>query len=162
MNCQICNRAGLQEDTSVCPQCNSDLSSFALLQKIQNSVSIKQSNNKWIFIIVGLSLCFAFVYWFSPRTITKTIEVTREAKNDSVEYYKSEIAELKKNKNQAADTNNILKYIVKQNDNLGKISKLIFNDYKHIDQIVKENRIQNQNVILVGDVLFIDLSEKKQ
>jgi len=159
MNCPICNKGGLQRETTVCPQCNSDLSSFAIIESIKDSVNKKQSNKKWIFLIVGLCLCFSIFYWYAPRTITKTIELVKEVKNDSTEYYKSVIVSLKQNAEE--EKSSVIKYIVKSGDNLGKISKENFNDYQHIQKIAKDNNLQDANFIVVGSTIFIDLSEKK-
>ena len=159
MICPICLKAGLQNDTAICPQCNSDLSAFILIQNIQKDKSRNKNNFKWALTIVGLCILFALIYWQFPRTVTEIVEAKTQTKIDSTDYFKSELAKLKET--QASDTNKIVKYIVKQNDNLGKISKQLFNDYKHVDRIVKENKIQNQNMIVVGEILFIDLSENK-
>ena len=161
MNCPICDKIGLPDYRNiptVCPQCDSDLSSFSYIQKIKNSAN-NNSYRKLIFTIVALCLCFVFIYHFFPRIITKTIEVKIVSKNDSIANLKSVILDLKQKQiNEKAD---IVKYIVKQNDNLEKISKKYFDDYLHIQKIAKDNNIQNPNLIEIGEVLFIELNEKK-
>ena len=158
MDCPICHKAGLQNNTDICPQCNSDLTVFSLINNIQK---VKKSNNnaKWIFSIIILSILFTFIYWQFPRTITQTIETKAITKIDSTEFYKSELASLKKSIIQTKDTNKIVKHIVIKGDYLSKISQEYFNDLNHINQIAKENRISNINLIIVGEILFIDLSK---
>ena len=187
MNCPICDKVGLPDYRIIpteCPQCNSDLVSFLLINNIQeDKIQVAKeldiaaeeklriakevenrrniNNAKWIFSIVALSLFFGIIFWQYPNTVTKTIEVTTETKNDSTDYFKFEIANLINKINQVNDTNKILKHLIIQGDNLGSISKKYYNDFNHIDKIAKENRISNQNLIVVGEILFIDLSETK-
>lgn len=54
-NCPICNKAGLPDYTKnavICPQCNSDLKAFSLL----NSISKPQKSKIGMFVIMSISL----------------------------------------------------------------------------------------------------------
>ena len=61
-NCPVCNKAGLPDyiaSPTICPQCNSDLKSFLLL----NSISKQKSSNLNLYFIIG-SLIMAIILVF--------------------------------------------------------------------------------------------------
>lgn len=84
-NCPICNKAGLPDYTKnnvVCPQCNSDLKAFMLL----NSISKPQKSKIGTYVIIGVSvLSIAFLGLFLKSNSDKKELIAKNVVlNDSI------------------------------------------------------------------------------
>ena len=112
----------------------------------------------WL-LCISISFAFFLTLYFVIPVRTKTQIIYRDnsekintqllkQQNDSLR----KIVEFKK-----APT--IVKYIVRKGDNINKISKSLFNDEKHTQKIISDNRLNNPGFLVPGEILFIDCSQ---
>src|SRR5688572_13140707 len=96
--CPICQQAGLPDyriDHVICPQCNSDLKAYLLLNNIANSNSGTKKRSKPIVLIL-LILVSVGAAAFIIKNKNDQTKVITENKNaidllkDSISYYKKE------------------------------------------------------------------------
>ena len=156
MKCPVCGKKNNITNSERCQQCDTDLSIYPILERLQPG-----KNNKILIWILSISISFVFflsLYFVIPAR-TKTQIIYRdnsekintqllEQQNDSLK----KIVELKK-------VHNIVKYIVRKGDNIEKISKSVFNDEKHAQKIITDNKLNNPGFLVPGEILFIDYSQ---
>lgn len=179
MNCPICEKAGLPENAHTCPQCNSDLSGFLLLQKIgtkQQSLEKDKavvteklqknkviSRNTLIFSNVIFLFLIAFSLWFSSTKQAKLAQVAenRQKEKDSLKTLLAEKQELvakTETENQVLkNQQKVFKYGVRKGDNLIKIARFFYGSAAKYREIMKENNLQEDAPLLTGDTLIIKL-----
>jgi LysM repeat protein len=139
-NCPICNKAGLPDYTKnnvICPQCNSDLKAFMLL----NSISQPQKSKIGKYMIIGVSvLSIAFLGLFLKSNSDKTeLITTNHSLNDSI--VKLQVAVVINQEETElqpiAEIQEVtIKYVVKKGDYPYKIAEFFYNDgskYKQIE-----------------------------
>ncbi len=163
-NCPICNKAGLSDYTTnnvICPQCNSDLKAFNLLNAISNSNKSKIMTP----LLMGIS-CFSlllFVLYIKSYSDIKYLvknNIILEAKisRTNEAYLKLKIKSDLQKKSEKLDTK--IKYVVKRGDYLYKIAQFFYNDGSYYRQIELDNNIKQPNNLKVGQILNIKISCK--
>jgi LysM repeat protein len=163
-NCPICNKAGLSDYTTnnvICPQCNSDLKAFNLLNAISNSNKSKIMTP----LLMGIS-CFSlllFVLYIKSYSDNKNLvknNIILEAKisRTNEAYLKLKIKSDLQKKSEKLDTK--IKYVVKRGDYLYKIAQFFYNDGSYYRQIELDNNIKQPNNLKVGQILNIKISCK--
>lgn len=169
MNCPICDKSGLPDFTSkpvICPQCNSDLKGFALLEKT-NSVHINTvKKQKYIYslLLVIVVLGFSVIVFFPSNTATELPPIVQN--NDSIidvleaklEVKELEIIRLQSSVVETKETSFL--YIVKSGDNLSKIALLFYNDWEMYKKIEEDNNLESGNMLFPKDTLIINLKTK--
>ncbi len=169
MNCPICNKSGLPDFTSnpvTCPQCNSDLKGFALLEKT-NSVHKKTvKKQKYIYSLLLVIVVFGFsvIVFFPSNTATELPPIVKN--NDSIievleanlKSKELEINRLQSSVVEPKGTSFI--YIVKSGDNLSKIAFLFYNDWEMYKKIEEDNNLESGNLLYPKDTLIINLKTK--
>lgn len=160
-NCPICNKAGLPDYTKnnvVCPQCNSDLKAFMLL----NSISKLNKSKIGIYLIIGVSLLsIAFLGLFLKSNSDKKELIAKNViLNDSI----SKIQIVGVVKETAAEALPIaekqeatIKYVVKKGDYPYKIAQFFYNDGSKYTQIEVDNNLEQPYILKVGQILTIKI-----
>lgn len=163
-NCPICNKAGLPDYTKsevVCPQCNSDLKAFMLL----NSISKLNKSKIGIYLIIGVSLLsIAFLGLFLKSNSDKKELIAKNViLNDSI----SKIQIVGVVKETAAEVQPIaekqeatIKYVVKKGDYPYKIAQFFYNDGSKYKQIEIDNNLEKPYTLKVGQILTIKISQE--
>lgn len=167
MNCPICQKAGISNEVKYCPQCNSDLSAFKLIDGIENEIKNRTKKNVITAItslVIGGLLTYSILSFSSKIVFTeskKSQSIISKHRKDSIEIYKrrydiikDEIDSLKESKSLAT-----INYKVKPGDNLSTIANMFFNDIKKAEEIARLNNIANPNLIKVNQVLKIQIME---
>lgn len=168
MNCPICQKAGISNEVKYCPQCNSDLSAFKLIDGIENEIKIK--TNK-ILITAIVSMTIGGLLTYSILSFSSKIVVSTESKysqtiilpheKDSLEIYKRRYVIIKEEIDSLKESKSFttINYKVKSGDNLSTIAKMFFSDIKKAEEIARLNNISNPNLINVNQVLKIQIME---
>jgi len=163
-NCPVCEKSGLTDYTKsivVCPQCNSDLKAFLLI----DSISISKKGKLGTYTIIGLSLLAILFLGLFVKSNNKKNEVivTNIALNDSISKLKTvkvaienPISEPKIIKSKVA----IIKYVVKKGDYPYKISKFFYNDGNKYKQIEADNDLEQPYTLKVGQILNIKIPQE--
>lgn len=163
-NCPICNKAGLPDYTKnivVCPQCNSDLKAFMLL----NSISKPNKSNIGTYLIIGISLLsIAFLGLFLKSNSDKNELIAKNViLNDSIS--KIQIVDVAKETKEevqpiAEKQEATIKYVVKKGDYPYKIAQFFYNDGSKYKQIEADNNLVKPYTLKVGQVLTIKISQE--
>lgn len=165
-NCPICNKAGLPDYTKnnvVCPQCNSDLKAFMLL----NSISQPQKSKIGTYVIIGVSvLSIAFLGMFLQSNSDKKELIAKNlVLNDSISKIQNVNIkfETQKENEQQPIVENLdvsIKYKVKKGDYPYKIAEFFYNDGSKYKQIEADNNLKQPYTLQVGQILIIKLSQE--
>uniref|UniRef100_UPI0040481BD7 LysM peptidoglycan-binding domain-containing protein n=1 Tax=Algoriphagus sp. TaxID=1872435 RepID=UPI0040481BD7 len=165
-NCPICNKAGLPDYTKnnvVCPQCNSDLKAFMLL----NSISQPQKSKIGTYVIIGVSvLSIGFLGLFLQSNSDKKELIAKNfVLNDSISKIHNiniKIETQKENEQQPIVENLdvSIKYKVKKGDYPYKIAEFFYNDGSKYKQIEADNNLKRPYILQVGQILIIKLSQE--
>ncbi len=168
MNCPVCNKSGLpnfRSEPVVCPQCNSDLKGYMVLEKTNKThkTTIRKQRN---ISVVALFLIFIVAVVFILSARQKTIVSTPVTNNQdsTINVLKKEILnqEQKIKELQATNLNKqstAYKYVVKNGDNLSKLAYIFYNDWQEYTRIEKDNNLTSGELIHPGDILIIKLND---
>ncbi len=162
-NCPICNKAGLPDYTKsevVCPQCNSDLKAFLLL----DSISTYEKGRFGIYALIGLSLlAILFLGLFIKTNIDKKeVLATNIVLNDSISTLVSEKIALDEPKEELPKIESkeaTVKYVVKKGDYPYKIAQFFYGDGNKYKQIEADNALEQPYTLKVGQILLIKISQ---
>ncbi len=164
MNCPVCNHPALVEYNtvpSVCPNCNSDLKGFLLINTIEKEGESKLRRYK--VILAGFSIVLMFILFGSILLMPSILKHINKEKSiqqfDSTNYYKELVVDLKQELSLKSRTADIC-YIIKRNDNLSEIAKLFYNDASRTKQIMTDNNLQKGYNLLPGDTLIIKINSQ--
>ena len=158
--CPVCGKPGIpdyhQEDL-ICPQCGSDLSIFRVIDQIPDS---KHKKNIWLPIAIVAILATVALAIVLPVRIgeesrkieTKNIEIT--LLQDSVNYYKDQLANIIINKPTQVGSNEFI-YVVKKGDSFWSISKRFYNTGIRYKEIIEDNGLSENSKLNVGDTIKI-------
>lgn len=165
-NCPICNKAGLPDYTKsnvVCPQCNSDLKAFMLL----NSISQLQKSKIGTYVIIGVSLLsIAFLGLFLKSNSDKKDLIAKNVVlNDSISQIhnvnvNAETPKENEQKPIVEKQDVSIKYKVKKGDFPYKIAEFFYNDGSKYKQIEADNNLKQPYNLKVGQILIIKLSQE--
>lgn len=162
-NCPICNKAGLSDYTRnevVCPQCNSDLKVFLLLDSISKPVKGRFG----IYALIGLTLlAILFLGLFiKTNAVKKEILATNIVLNDSITILIREKLALERQNEQLPLTESkevTVKYVVKKGDYPYKIAQFFYGDGNRYKQIEADNALVQPHTLRVGQILLIKISQ---
>jgi hypothetical protein len=164
MNCPVCDKSGLPDFTSnptTCPQCNSDLSGFVVIEKGKLKFHQILNRQKWLLLLIVILFIISGIAFIKQPNIQKyTSEVQLKdsiitALNFELNQKETEIQQLK----EPSKASNVIefKYVVKKGDNLSKIAFLFFNDWEMYKTIQKENDLKPGDLIMPKDTLTIKI-----
>jgi LysM repeat protein len=163
-NCPICNKGGLPDFTKsnvVCPQCNSDLKAFLLL----DSITTSKIGRFGIYTIIGLSLlAILFLGLFVKSNTTKNeILATNIVLKDSISNLKFKEVAIENSKAEPKiieSKDATVKYVVKKGDYPYKIAKFFYNDGNKYKQIEVDNNLDQPYTLKVGQILNIKITQE--
>lgn len=158
--CPVCGKPGISdyhEEDIICPQCGSDLSIFRVIDQIPDS---KHKKNLWlpiaivaILATVALAIVLPIRIGEESRKIeTKNFEIT--LLQDSVNYYKDQLADIIINKPTQVGSNEFI-YVVKKGDSFWSISKRFYNTGTGYKEILEANGLNENSKLNVGDTIKI-------
>ena len=180
MNCPICKSEKVEDFTSQCPECKSDLTTFSLISDVSNERSkLRKITN----FLASLSLLFLVGWGFTyydgstgeavivKETSTsddlqakeiEALEKTLAAKEEEITKLNNKLTELHAtiessvNDLTIKDADGVHKlHIVKAGETLWSISELYHgHGFKH-HHIAGHNEVDNPNHIEVGDTIMI-------
>jgi len=163
-NCPICNKAGLPDYTKnnvVCPQCNSDLKAFMLL----NSISKPNKSKIGTYLIIGVSLLsIVFLGLFLKSNSDKKELIAKNVVlNDSIS--KMQIVDVAKETKEeiqpiAEKQEATIKYVVKKGDYPYKIAQFFYNDGSKYTLIETDNNLEQPYTLKVGQILTIKILQE--
>ena len=183
MQCPICKKKGIDDNASVCPECNSDLQSFKQLNYLRKTLILRKGYIIFFVIIIISMIIFGYLKYDSiikknqqkANILTekinnqqKQIEALESDKNKLMET----IVELRKNNNfslQPQKKRNITKpvnatkkkianfiyHTVRRGENLRSIAMKYYGDKKKYTKIMKDNGIKDANHLRIGQKLKI-------
>lgn len=162
--CPICNKAGLTDYTKnhvVCPQCNSDLKAFSLL----NSISKPQKSKIGMYAIVGISLLSIALLGLFIKSNSDKIELV--AKNEILKDSITKIQSINfANEKETTTPPNsekqdlTINYVVKKGDYPYKIAQFFYNDGSKYKKIEADNNLEQPYTLKVGQILTIKISQE--
>lgn len=163
-NCPVCNKAGLPDYTKnnvVCPQCNSNLKAFMLL----NSISQPQKSKIETYVIIGVSvLSIAFLgLLLKSNSDRKELITANHSLNDSIIKIQSAVVITQEETKLQPITEKqdvTIQYIVKKGDYPYKIAQFFYNDGSKYKQIETDNNLKQPYTLKVGQVLTIKISQE--
>ena len=158
MICPICNKKGLKESDTKCPQCDSDFSHLTLLNNLKFNNKGKSLSKSILIIAIAI-----FVASIAIDVRTLYFETSNNVNNDKKETNNSD----NKNSSQfSADQNNkkptevdslelYFDYLVMPGDNLKSISSRLKMSKTQLERAIVVNAIKNRNFIQAGRTLTI-------
>lgn len=169
MDCQICNFKDLPQGVEVCPQCDSDLKSFILLESIENvNKPPKNKNYIWyilLFMILSFSISGYLYYdvnFQNEQLETINNNSTKEVLKLSKEIETKEVV-INRQKALIDEISNETKYqwitiTIRKGDDLYTLIERIASDLEkeqRIKMICKKNNINDIDFILEGEKIQI-------
>jgi len=180
MNCPICKSAKIEDTATECPECESDLTTFALITDVSKERSSLRKATSFLAILMLLILVgWAFTYYegkadaaavFEDATLPDNlaadeVEILKgalTAKDEEIAKLSKQLTELHATIESSAhdlimeDNDGTHKlHIVAVGESLWSISELYHgHGFKH-DHIAGHNEVDNPHHIEVGDTLII-------
>lgn len=164
-DCPVCKQVGIPDykiQHVICPQCNSDLVPYILL----NSIAKKKSNGKLnVFITFILAICcifFGVMFFSSSHKNTQMIVKKNESiksLQDSIIVLKDKALTLNKASEEISNNGNAsVLYTVKEGDYLWKIADFFYNEGSKYREIEKDNNLVAPYSLKIGQKLIIILN----
>lgn len=186
MNCPICEKKGIDDESPYCPQCNTELTPFFLIKKVRNKQSDLENINKEskkkvesyktkynTFLVISLLLfvCFIVLCTWNCWGVNNEKPNTSNAETNSSSINIDSLKGLLLQKDKSIDILNdsissiknetyksdVFMYVVKRRDNLSKIASFFFGDGNAYHKIMEDNQLEN-SVISKGDTLQLKLN----
>lgn len=159
-SCPVCNKSGISDYKSshiICPQCNTDLRSYLLL----NYLKKRKATEIIISIILYTFLILSLSYFFFSNFVSDRINfsyVKKESSDSNIKQMSSgNITSNEKNSELKNNDKLIIKYKVKKNDNLIKIAKIFFDNENMFKKIAEDNNLILPYVLKSGQTILIIL-----
>lgn len=164
-NCPVCNKAGLadfRKEHLKCPQCDSDLMPYMLIEEISKEKS-KKLNFPFIFLILSsvIVLAILLVYTSINNSLIKSknqesIAILLDSlslKQDKLDSLKYQIP-TKAIQYEAVE----IIYYVKKGDCLTEIASRFYNDWHLYTKIESDNGLKSPYLLQIGQPLKIKLN----
>lgn len=158
--CPICGQAGLADyktQLTTCPQCNSDLKAYLLLNSIQKKPRSK--SNIVLLSILGICIIIPVFYiFYNINTQNKVMEnygLKFKTLEDSLSNYRT-------GKSTFENLNNelIFKYKIRKGDCLWKIAVVFYGNGQKYKLIEQENNLQKPYKLKIGQQIKIKLNQE--
>jgi hypothetical protein len=165
MTCPICQKAGINAAALICPQCNSDLSQFHLLTRMENKFANWRKRNSILLIIFSILIIALIVILLYPNMDNTPITNSQKSLNeniDSTEYYRNKyfaVSNKIDSLDKIVEPKSFINYKVKSGDNLSKIALMFYDDVGMTNKIAKDNGLKNANRLFVNQSLIIEIDK---
>src|ERR1017187_730163 len=122
MNCPICQKAGINDEAIICPQCNSDLSQLHLLTRMENKFANWRKRKSILIIVFSIVIIALIVILLYPKIDNTAIANTQKSSIeniDSTEYYRNKyfaVSHKIDTLNKIAEAKSFINYKVKSGD----------------------------------------------
>ena len=169
MKCPVCKTSGIPADTNKCPNCNADFEGLQLLAKVKKSSKSRLTVaivSSVLFVIVLIAWIIGYSFVHIDNAGSDSGKVIDKEMTDAPELnsLKSENAKLTASNQQLEKQIKVLQkeqekkettYVVKEDETLFMIARIIYgNGFKYLD-IAKDNQIEPPYLINVGQNLKI-------
>lgn len=162
MKCPVCQKVGISDESDYCPQCNSDLTQFKLINSLERK--IVRNNKRKSLLNIGLvliALALASIKIISTiNSRNSQINNPKVYEYDSLNIYKQKYESVLLQIDSLLRLNSDSQYFyytVKEGDNLSSLALLFYNDISKVEVIAAENGIDNINSIPVKKVLKLKI-----
>ena len=164
-NCPVCFQGGIGNyklQDVVCPQCNSDLKPFRLLEQVAKS---KNKSRRFIFPLMGVVvLLIAISSYLQLNTTEIQSKFSKEAKlnKELISQIKSLSKQQKVSTDQSETQGSIIEfnYKVQQGDFPWKIAAFFYGDGMYYKKIESDNNLVQPYQLKVGQELVIKLDKE--
>jgi len=164
MNCPVCDKSGLPDFTlnpTTCPQCNSDLSGFVVIEKGKLKFNQMLNRQKWLLLLIAILVIISGILFIKRPNIKNYISEV-QLKDSTILALNSELKqkalEIQQFKEQPKASDVIdFKYVVKKGDNLSKIAYFFYNNWEMYKKIETDNNLKHGSLILPNDTLTIKI-----
>lgn len=165
--CPVCGKAGIsnfRKEAVVCPQCNSDLTTFMLLNRL-GSDNQKTKGLLLYIVVVAIILITGGVIAKYLETEKKASQQTTTIRlyEDSLNSLATSLAGLSShvpsNVKQDSIGQSYFMYSVKKGDFTIKIARIFFNDWRKYKEIEQDNNLVEPYHLHKGDVLKIRINQ---
>ena len=163
-NCPVCDKSGLEnyiETHVTCPQCNSDLKPYLLINK-----NVNNNTSKILIYLVFLlgvsSVVLIGLYLNISNDLSDQNESNLAINNQYADTVKT-LRLLSKQETSASNINNSHEnyndfiYLVKSGDNLSKIAKIFYGKPELYNKIVSDNNLTFPYSIQIGQKITIKI-----
>jgi len=163
MTCPICQKAGINDEAVICPQCNSDLSQLHLLTRIENKFSNWRKRNSILVIVFSIVILSLIVILLYPKMDNTAIANSSKALSESIDstnYYRKKyfaVSQKIDSLNKIEKDKAFINYKIKSGDNLSKIALMFYDDASMANKIAEDNGLQNANWIVANQNLKIEI-----
>jgi len=168
-NCPICSKAGLpnyKEVHVICPQCNTDLKPFLLI----NSISKTKVKSNGVYFVAAIAVVIiatlGTIFYSSSNNVHSQNESfernlkTAQILHDSIKALRFEIDSMRRIDKSRSEV--ILAYKVKVGDYPSRIAEYFYNDWRMFRKIEKDNNLNQPYVLKVGQVIYIKIRPKQK
>lgn len=161
--CPICNKAGLSDYKKtevVCPQCNSDLKPFMLLENVSKSQTPKRT-----YLIIACVSLLSIIFLgmlLKTNSVKQQLVVENEILTDSLEIIQGQLISTRLpeyGQSKGEEQIITLEYVVKKGDYPYKIAQFFYGDGNLYKQIEADNNLVQPYTLKVGQVLEIKLKK---
>lgn len=164
MNCPVCDKSGLPDFTlnpTTCPQCNSDLSGFVVIEKGKLKFHQILNRQKWLLLLIAILVIISSISFIKRPNIQKYASEV-QIKDSIITALNSELNQKEKEIQQLKEPSKVsneieFKYVVKKGDNLSKIAYIFFNDWEMYKTIQEDNNLKPGDLIMPKDTLTIKI-----
>jgi len=164
MNCPVCDKSGLPDFTlnpTTCPQCNSDLSGFVVIEKGKLKFNQMLNRQKWLLLLIAILVIISGILFIKRPNIKNYISEV-QLKDSTILALNSELKqkalEIQQFKEQPKASDVIdFKYVVKKGDNLSKIAYFFYNNWEMYKKIETDKNLKHGSLILPNDTLTIKI-----
>ena len=174
MDCPVCHKAGLAEETALCPQCDSDLSCFILLdgmaagqetlerQLAEKDAKIKRhrADKHKALALCGVLACLGLVLaglFYAVRAKSQMELRQLQADNLSLQDSIRRLGAQLEDGTLPLQSAKTLRYVIQKGDNLAKITRIFYGGAACCDSLKLHNDLRDDGRIFAGDTLLIKL-----
>ena len=162
MICPICHKAGIEDNATICPQCDSDLSQYNLLTKLENKIRVRQKLKSFFLTgltIIIIALVGVIIYIKSNYNIISTSNQNLLDTADSLSNYRQKYLTISQEIDSIRNISEkvYIDYKVKKGDNLSSLAFIFYDDSKKAEKIAIDNGLKNKDRIYVNQILIIEI-----
>ena len=171
MKCPLCAHEGIDDNATVCPACNADLTAYKSLEVVKKSLN-RQRTISIVFIvlfIIALLACIAIFLMNKPRDCSEAeqkleqCEILSTQQAAEIGQLKQQVADLKgeikqlQEETAKAPASKSITHLIREGETLFGIARNFFGDGKMYKKIAQDNGISNPDLIIAGDSIIINL-----